>query len=38
MNNLEFYNDTLKDICNITYAVSAHELWFMGQMKVQAIC
>lgn len=36
MNNLEFYNATLKD--NTTYAASVNELlWSMGQTKVQTI-
>ena len=39
MNNLEFYNDTLKDNCNTIYTVSANELLqSMGQTKVQVIC
>lgn len=38
MNNLEFYNATLKDTCNTTYAASANELlWSKGQTKVQII-
>lgn len=38
MNNLEFYNATLKDTCNTTYTAPANELlWSMGQIKVQTI-
>lgn len=38
MNNLEFYNATLKDTRNTTYAASANELlWSKGQTKVQTI-